>query len=237
MCFPYGALHTPNVNGDSASQNFVTRVKQRITQFMVSSEVPEGRLQVARGGVRPRRGSKDTQSTESMRRRVEAKVADRDVRGAVRVLSSDEGFVDFDCAEAVDQLKEKHPPSPTDLDLPAPPDQSSTPADVLTVDQVASAVGAFAAGSSGGLDGLRPVHLQELVGRDSKEAGVRLKSTLDSFCNVVLRGEVPGHARTAFFGASLCALKKSSGGVRPIAAGSVYQDWCPKLLSTCMQEC
>ena len=37
-----------------------------------------------------------------MRRRVAAKMADGDVRAAVRVLTSDEGYISPDCAEAID---------------------------------------------------------------------------------------------------------------------------------------
>ena len=40
---------------------------------------------------------------------------------------------------------------------------------------------------------------------------------------MVLAGQVPDCVRDAFFSASLCALRKKSGGLRPIAVGSVYR--------------
>ena len=46
-----------------------------------------------------------------------------------------------------------------------------------------------------------------------------LRSALADFCNLVLRGDTPEVVRPFFFGASLVALRKKSGGIRPIAVG------------------
>ena len=78
-------------------------------------------------------------------------------------------------------------------------------------------------GSSGGLDGVRPLYLQELTSAKTAEHGRQLLSALTRLTNLALSGKIPEFARPAFFGANLCALKKKDGGVRPIAIGSIYR--------------
>ncbi|KAF0288994.1 Ubiquitin carboxyl-terminal hydrolase 2 [Amphibalanus amphitrite] len=78
-------------------------------------------------------------------------------------------------------------------------------------------------GSSAGLDGIRPLHLRQLLSRETAESGRRLLSSLTALTNLVLRGLVPECGRDALFGASLCALRKKDGGLRPIAVGSVFR--------------
>ena len=46
-----------------------------------------------------------------------------------------------------------------------------------------------------------------------------LLTALTSFCDLVLEGKTPVSVRPNFFGARLTALRKSDGGVRPIASG------------------
>ena len=78
----------------------------------------------------------------------------------------------------------------------------------------------FRPGSAGGPDGLRPCHLKTLTAPGSAEAGRRFLVSLTKFVNLVLEGGVPVFARPVFFGASLCALGKKDGGIRPIAVGN-----------------
>ena len=78
-------------------------------------------------------------------------------------------------------------------------------------------------GSSAGLDGVRPLHLRQLLSREAAESGRRLLTSLTALANLVLSGLVPECGRDALYGASLCALRKKSGGLRPIAVGSVYR--------------
>ncbi len=48
---------------------------------------------------------------------------------------------------------------------------------------------------------------------------------------MVLRGDVPQMVQPFFFGASLVALKKKSGGVRPIAVGCTLRRLVAKIAS------
>ena len=86
--------------------------------------------------------------------------------------------------------------------------------------EVCHAIRSFPCSSAGGPDKLRPQHLKDLlqhVGVDDLESP--FLSALVAFCNLVLRGETPVEVRPFFFGASLVALRKKCGGVRPIAVG------------------
>ena len=58
-----------------------------------------------------------------------------------------------------------------------------------------------------------------MVGAQTAPAGQQLLTRLTDFTNTVLSGHVPKIVRPVFCGASLCALSKKDGGIRPIAVG------------------
>ena len=95
--------------------------------------------------------------------------------------------------------------------------------------EVVAALGSFGTGSSAGLDGLRPAHLKDMTSRLAGEAGVRLAAALTKLVNLIIDGAVPSSARAAIFGASLVALRKPDGGIRPIAIGTTYRRLATKL--------
>jgi hypothetical protein len=68
------------------------------------------------------------------------------------------------------------------------------------------------------------------------EAGKKLLQKLADFCNLVLSGVVPDGCRSSFFGATLCALKKPSGGLRPIAVGNTLRRLVDKSLCAIMKD-
>ena len=80
----------------------------------------------------------------------------------------------------------------------------------------------FPSGSAGGPDRISPQVLKDLV-NVKREVGTYLLSSLTAFTNVVVSGHVPEKVHLFFFGASLFALGKKNGGVRPIAAGNVFR--------------
>ena len=59
---------------------------------------------------------------------------------------------------------------------------------------------------------------------------------LTSFCTLVLRGDVPAEVRPLFFGASLVALRKKAGGVRPIAFGCTLRRLVGKVASRMVRD-
>ena len=58
-----------------------------------------------------------------------------------------------------------------------------------------------------------------MTSRSAGEAGLHLIQAIVSLANHVIAGGVPSEIRPIFFGASLLALNKRTGGIRPIAIG------------------
>ena len=140
---------------------------------------------------------------------MECKLADGDVTGAVRWLSSDASLAPCNL-ETHSALCNKHPPSPSDLNLPPAPEGTLEP---LTLSREVIEK-AFNPSSAAGPDRLRPQHLKELISHRSGEAGSRLLSALTSVTNLVLSGKVPPAVMPVMFGANLIALHKPDGGGR-----------------------
>ena len=59
----------------------------------------------------------------ALRRRVNIKFMEGDIRGAVREVCSSKSLAPF-FSEALAALQEKHPPARADLNLPFPPEES-----------------------------------------------------------------------------------------------------------------
>ena len=89
----------------------------------------------------------------------------------------------------------------------------------MSAEEVDKAICSFPCASAAGPDGLRPQHLEDMTGAAAGEGGRLLLQALTSFINLVLQGKVAQPARHFFLGATLIALAKKDGGVRPIAAG------------------
>jgi hypothetical protein len=76
------------------------------------------------------------------------------------------------------------------------------------------------AGSSPGLDGMRPQYLKDIISLSAGEAGQKALRALTNMCNFLLSGQLPSEICHLLYGASLCALNKKDGGIRPIAIGN-----------------
>lgn len=85
-------------------------------------------------------------------KRIESKVADFDVRGAIKLLCSNDSFAPNN-ESTINELKEKHP-SPSRPFLPPPPAEDEH-FQVMPYD-VQNSTLSFASGSASGMDGFRP---------------------------------------------------------------------------------
>jgi len=96
---------------------------------------------------------------ERLSARVSAKIEDGDVKGAARLAASNDLIATY-CQERVDALIDKHPRA-------VPPQYTANetvePLRLLAPD-IAVAIMTFPEGSAGGLDGLGPQHLKDMVG-------------------------------------------------------------------------
>ena len=221
--FPLVALAVPSKRKRQLrdTPTLTSILKRQICSYMECSPSSSQRLSgdEVSHNERPRTGIR--QSDDRLKKVVSAKLSDGDIRGAIRLLASNDAIVQ-ESDEAVKSLTAKHPASPPDLSLPPRPD-GSTPPILATEADVSAAIATFNTGSGAGLDGLRPAHLKDMTGRSAGEAGLRLTTALTGLVNTALSGELPEVALSAFYGASLIALRKPSGGIRPIAVGSVYR--------------
>ena len=151
------------------------------------------------------------------------KLEDADVKGAVRLLCSDDRLaVPDDSTFAA--LSLLHPvPS---ADRRPVPSTVSPPLKVLP-DAVRRAIQSFPNGSAAGPDGLRPQHLKDLVIGDA-DCNPLLVAVVD-LVNLLLEGKTPLPVRGALFGATLLAIAKKQGGIRPIAVGYVWRRLAAKV--------
>ena len=155
-----------------------------------------------------------------------------DFRGAVRLTCSEDSIAN-NSEDTIAALRSKHPP----------PHPQSTPSEApsrsaMTINEVdvMQAIRSFPKGSAGGPDGLRPQHLQDMVGTSAGAEGILLLQSLTAFTNLVLTGDIPAEIRPFFCGASLTALNKKDGGVRPIAVGCTLRRLVAKVASRSVME-
>jgi hypothetical protein len=130
-------------------------------------------------------------------------------------------------------LKKKHPSPSRELFFPDP----SKPGDISLIvneQNVREAINSFPVGSSSGLDGMRPQYLKDIISLSAGEAGQKTLRALTKLCNFLLSGQLPSEICHLLYGASLCALNKKDGGVRPIAIGNCLRRLTSKL--ACFQS-
>lgn len=163
----------------------------------------------------------------SISRRVEFKIADGDVKGAVKILSSTDTLAPHS-EFTLNQLKSKHPPPSQEINLPEPPDENSQPL-VVSEREVYKMIQNFPNGSAAGIDGILPQHLKDLTAPLTGEAGLKLLKTLTCLSNFMLAAKMPSRLCSIMYGASLCALNKLDGGIRPIAVGNTFRRLVAKL--------
>jgi hypothetical protein len=138
--------------------------------------------------------------------KVEAKVADVDIKRAVNLLSTDRSLDSFN-EDVAGELKKKQPSPSLELFSPdffKPVDFSL----IVNEQNVREAISSFPAGSSPGLNGIRPQYLKDIVSLSTGEAGKQALRALT---------KLPSEVCHLLYGASLCGLHKKDGGTRPIA--------------------
>lgn len=80
-----------------------------------------------------------------------------------------------------------------------------------------------------GIDGICPQHLKDLVAKTNSDAAPKLLQSITKLENLMLSGKVLSSICPIIYGATLCALSKKCGGLRPIAVGSTYRRLTTKL--------
>lgn len=165
--------------------------------------------------------------SKSVYKLAENKISNGEIRSAVRILSSDDTLAPNNAA-TFEELKAKHPPPSRPLQFPAPPPENHEHF-TTNEDLVLQGIMSFQCGSAAGIDGISPQHLKDLISKSAGDSGPRLLSSITDLCNFMLSGKVNQNFTQFLYGASLCALKKKDGGIRPIAIGSCFRRLVSKL--------
>ena len=221
--FPSACLSKPNRGGKS--RNLTTLVTNQIIQYD-----NDGSSQPRPEVTLPRRNKPLKTMDESIAAMASAKLEDGDVKGAVRVLCSDDRLTVPDNTSFA-ELCHLYPPVPADRrsapSLDTPPLQVSPAA-------VRAAIHSFPNGSAGGPDSLRPQHVKDLLLGAPDDSP--LLTAITDLTNLLLQGKVPASVQGALFGANLLAITKKTGGVRPIAVGYVWRRLAAKVACCHVKE-
>lgn len=159
-------------------------------------------------------------------KKVEAKLNAGDVRGAIRILSSNDSIAPVNLDNYV-RLLEKHPAP--GLEIVDVDDYELTPIEPVTASEITIAISNFPNGSAGGMDGLKPQHLKDMIHMSIGEHGTKLKQSLCSFSDLCLNGKLPSFIIPILYGANLCGISKKNGSVRPIAIGCTLRRLVSKI--------
>ena len=224
--FPAACLARPHRTRKSGSQNLTTQIVTQVRQYELGEEM-DSELPIFQP-PRPEKPSKTYD--ETLAKMAAAKLEDGDVKGAVRLLCSDDMLAVPDDV-TYDALCDLHPPAPADR-RPAP--STDTPPLQVSPSVVRVAIRSFPSGSAAGPDGLRPQHLKDLLIGAADDSPLLVAIT--DLTNLMLEGKTPPSVRGALFGANLLALLKKTGGIRPIAVGYVWRRLTAKVACSYAKE-
>jgi hypothetical protein len=234
LLFAYSCFGVSARGGKKHRSSLATKVNKLLSDYLSDRSVNDHTTQVS-SSSRKKKSVVIDSGMQNLAARVAAKIEEGDVRGAVRLTASNDTLAAYD-DDTVAALRQLHPSRTTPTcDLPHPP-VDNVPALKLSENDIVAAIKSFLAGSAGGLDGLRPQHLKDMTGPVTGIAGQRLIVSLTEFCNMCLAGQVPPAIRPILYGASLCALTKKGGGVRPIAVGSTFRRLVAKAACRTVRE-
>lgn len=135
--------------------------------------------------------------------------------------------------ETIEKLKSKHPEEDSTIEEENLPnlEQFDT-----SSEQVINSIRHFPISSSGGIDGLRPRHLKDLISFSCGEASNKLTSAVAKLVNIIRAGKICTKLLLIFYGAALIALAKKNGDIRPIAIGLVWRRLAGKIACFSIKE-
>lgn len=211
--FSYFCLSKPK-RGGKHRPSLASVVKNNIQKFLSD---PLATIIPAEGA-----SSRLPDADDNRAKLVGKKIANGDIKGAIRVLSSNDTILP-QSPNTLATLQSKHPSRHPDSQMPEPPDATSVSALQLNMDQIRKAILSFPGGSAGGYDLLLPQHLKDLISKASGDNGMHLLVAITRLCNKMLKGEIPRAILPILYGAKLIAFSKPNGGVRPIAIGNTLR--------------
>ena len=190
------ALSSPD---DTEDISLTSRIKKQTEDFMNAQWIPRMACtppNPERASSTGNQGGQQQDPDEILRRRIDRKFKDMDIRGAIREISSTEKLAPFS-EETLLKLIERHPRG-SDENAPTPPDDGLHHTPLFSTNDIRNALMSFPAGSSGGPDGLTPGHLRTLIAVNMAETGQQLLTSLRDFSAHVAAGHVPDTIRPIF---------------------------------------
>ena len=209
-------LHQPDRGGTRKRKSLATILNQQIQEF---ENEDKDRLLVAGNRISEKTMKRKSDPADNTGRKISEKIDEGDVRGGVRLASSDATIAPFD-STTLKKLESKHPETP--LVRRVYPQNVNTTL-IFNEDDVYRAVMSFAPGSAGGTTCLRPQHVKDCLSDKLGQDASNLKSALTEFVNLLLSGKVPDRIKPIIAGANLSAFNKPNGGLRPIAVGDTLR--------------
>ena len=157
---------------------------------------------------------------ENLRSHIDTKLMLNDIKAAIRVVSTDDTVLEV-TPEVLQALMLKHPSEPEDSVTPIIPAKNIA----VTADEkkIIRSLRPFSGGCCGGIDGLRPAHLLDLVAVSTAETDLHLRRSITNLTNKILLGDVSDYAVKLLFPSNLTALRKKDGGIRPVEVGNVFR--------------
>lgn len=156
--------------------------------------------------------SKRSENVLITARIVEAKVADGDIKGAIkgaiRILSSESSPRQPD-PSTFNELLSKHPAPTRSLVFPPPPDDTLPTIEITT--KMVMAHGWYhnhSLGSAACLDGIYPQVLKDLTSKSTGHACKRLLNAMTALANLILQGKVRNSILPKLYGAFLISGEK-----------------------------
>ena len=149
-----------------------------------------------------------------------------DIKAVIRVVSSDDTVLEV-TPEVLQALMLRHPSEPEDSVTPIIPAESIA----VTADEkkIIRSLRSFSDGCCGGIDGLRPAHIFDLVADSTAEAGLHLRRSITNLTNKSLRRDVSVYAVKLLFSSNLTALRKKDCCIRSAAVGNVFRRLAAKV--------
>ncbi len=186
------------------------------------------RLDLWRQGREPRRsrGRRARPSRETLQARVDELVSQQQFSKACSAVA-EEPPVEV-TPRVVARMQDKHPAACHPLDWTRLRPVSPAASPNLDQELVAKMVRSFLKGSAGGPSGLKPQHIKDAAIPGCEDELFRVLAVVLS---MLARGDVPQEVRPFLCGASLVALPKEDGGLRPIAVGECLRRLVGKCLA------
>jgi hypothetical protein len=224
LIFPYCVLRVPE-KSLKKTQSLSSAVKINLEFWKRNKDLSSQSLfNIYLSKSKPTKINKKKPGINNIYKKIESKLSNGDLRGAIRLLCSQDSLAPNDDTTFL-KLQEK----PNIID-------GLSSCSSVTSNEVYNAIMSFYPGSAGGLDSLKPQHLKDLISDKLGLSSSNLLSSLAKIIDLMFLGLIPLEISQILYGASLCALSKKDGGIRPIAVGCTLRRLAAKIVCTRISE-